>query len=402
MIYDLKKSNELFQNDPYNFMVFNTLRDIEVYIVGGYVRDVILGKKVIDRDYIVKGDLKKIAAQIVAEADGKLLKIGNRNLYRVLLRNGISMDFTSIDVDIEEDLSKRDFTINAMAWSPRTGLIDLYGGVEDIKKGLINVIKKENLINDPVRMIRAYRISGETSLVLNENTQKILKKIGYIIKQAKTERITLEFFRILNLYDPFIPLKTMLGHTILTHIICLSNNKLMAKLKEVNDLNKIIYERSFKNLLKLSNIFSQNLSYKGLLRLEVLLRGSPLNLLNLSSKIKKRIIEVEKASIIIRAMKGDESEVLFDAFRIAGDASLDFLIINNLLKKLSDLRRFKKLQKKTLLSVHEIMNIIGIDKGVILGKAKEFIIKAEFTGKIRTKKEAIESLKRNFQDYNLT
>ena len=70
-----------------------------------------------------------------------------------------------------------------------------------------------------------------------------------------------------------------------------------------------------------------------------------MNLLNLSSKIKKRIIEVEKASIILRAMKGDDSEMLFDAFRIAGDASLDFLIINNLLKKLPDLRRFKKLQK---------------------------------------------------------
>ena len=54
-----------------------------------------------------------------------------------------------------------------------------------------------------------------------------------------------------------------------------------------------------------------------------------MNLLNLSSIINKRIIEVEKAGNIIRAMKGYESEVLFDAFGIAGDAWLDFLIINN-------------------------------------------------------------------------
>ena len=53
-----------------------------------------------------------------------------------------------------------------------------------------------------------------------------------------------------------------------------------------------------------------------------------------------------------------------------------------MLKKLPDLRRFNKLQKEALLSVHEIMNIIGTDKGMILGKSKEFIIKAEFTGKI--------------------
>ncbi len=398
MIYDLKKWDELFLSDPCNYTVFSTLRDIEVYIVGGYVRDVMLGKKVMDRDYIVKGDLSKITARIVAETDGKLIKIGNRNLYRVLLKNGMSMDFTLIDVDIEKDLSERDFTINAMAWSPRTGLIDLHGGVEDIKNGLINAIKKENLSNDPVRIIRAYRISGETSLEINENTQEILKRIGYKIKQAKPERITLEFFRILNLYDPFLPLNAMLGHAILTHIICLSNSELIAKLKVLNDLNRIIYEKSFKYSLKLGNIFSQNLSYKGLLRLEALLMGSPANSLNLSSKIRKRIMEVEKATNVIKDMREDEGEALFNAFRLAGSASLDFLIINSLMKKLPDLRRFKKLQKNALLSVHEIMNIIGIDKGSILGKAKEFILRAEFTRKIRTKKEAIESLKRNFSD----
>ena len=114
----------------------------------------------------------------------------------------------------------------------------------------------------------------------------------------------------------------MLGHTILTHIICLLNSKLMAKLKDVNHRNKIICERSFKNLLKLNNIFSQNLSFKGLLRLELLLIGSSTNLLNLSSKIKKRLIEGAKASNLIRARKDCERELFFNAFRIAGDGSL--------------------------------------------------------------------------------
>jgi tRNA nucleotidyltransferase/poly(A) polymerase len=52
----------------------------------------------------------------------------------------VYMDFTSLDVDIKEDLSERDFTINAIAWSLKTGLIDLHSGVEDIKKGLITAI----------------------------------------------------------------------------------------------------------------------------------------------------------------------------------------------------------------------------------------------------------------------
>ena len=116
--------------------------------------------------------------------------------------------------------SGRDFTINAIAWSPKTGLIDLHGGVEDIKNRLITAVKKKSDLR-PCRIIRANRISGEASLAINDNTQKLLKMLGCNIKQAKTERITLEFFRILNLYDPFIPLKTMLEHSILTHIYML-------------------------------------------------------------------------------------------------------------------------------------------------------------------------------------
>ena len=53
MIYDLKKCNEFFLNDPYDYMVFSALRDIKVYIVGGYVRVVMLGEKVMDRDAIL-------------------------------------------------------------------------------------------------------------------------------------------------------------------------------------------------------------------------------------------------------------------------------------------------------------------------------------------------------------
>ena len=53
-----------------------------------------------------------------------------------------------------------------------------------------------------------------------------------------------------------MPLKTMLEHSELPHILCLSNSRLMTKLKELNDLNKIIYEKSFNDLLKLNNIFS--------------------------------------------------------------------------------------------------------------------------------------------------
>lgn len=397
MIYDFKKLNDFFLSDPYSKIVYSSAKDIEVYIAGGYIRDVVIGRNVMDRDYVVKGDLKLVAAKIAAKTNGRLIKIGKGNLYRILLENGVNMDFTPMDQDIEKNLSERDFTINAMAWSPKTGLIDLYSGVRDIEKGLIRVIKNENLINDPVRIIRAYRIAGDTAFEIDENTIEIFKENSDKIKGVKSERITLEIFKILNLFDPFKPLKMMAEHMILTKIICLSNDELLRKLKEINELNRVFDERPFKNLLKLSDIFSQGLSRIGLLRLEILLKESPVTLLNLSSKIKKSITQIVKAGKIMREREGDEREALYDSFRIARESASDFLIINNMRKNATDLKKFEKIDKKALLSVKEIMEILKIDRGIILGKAKDFIKKAEFCGKITTKTDAVELLKREFR-----
>lgn len=397
MIYDFKKLNDFFLSDPYSKIVYSSAKDIEVYIVGGYIRDVMIGRNVMDRDYVVKGDLKIVAAKIAAKTNGKLIKIGKGNLYRILLENGVNMDFTPMDQDIEKNLSERDFTINAMAWSPKTGLIDLYSGVRDVEKGLIRVIKNENLRSDPVRIIRAYRIAGDTSFEIDENTIEIFKENSDKIKGVKTERITLEIFKILNLFNPFKPLKMMVEHMILTKIICLSNKELLTGLKAINELNRTIDEKPFKNLLKPKDIFSQGLSHIGLLRLEILLRESPETLLNLSSKIKKRQAEVEKATKIMRAIKGDEKGALYYTFRIARSASVDFLIINNMQDNLPDLQRFKEIDKNSLLSVKEILEILKIDRGIMLGKAIDFIKKAEFCRKITTKGDAVELLKREFK-----
>ncbi|PKL51626.1 MAG: hypothetical protein CVV37_05425 [Nitrospira bacterium HGW-Nitrospira-1] len=221
--------------------------------------------------------------------------------------------------------------------------------------------------------------------------------IGDRSKGVKTERITLEFFKILNLFDPFIALKMMIEHMILTQIICLSNKELLLKLKAISELNKTINEKPLKNLLKLNDIFSQGLSYRGLLRLEVLLKGASVNLLNLSSRIKKRIIAVDKANNTIKNIREKQREALYNAFKTAGDASRDFLIINNMQKNMPELKKFMNIERKALLSAQEIMDILGVSRGVIIGKAKEYIKKAEFCGRIRTKRDAAVSLKREFE-----
>jgi tRNA nucleotidyltransferase/poly(A) polymerase len=172
MMEDLNKCDEIFFQDPYNHVVFDSAIDDELFMVGGFVRDILLGRKGFDRDYIVRDDFQKVAARVAIKTGGKLVQIGKRNFFRVLTKNGTSMDFTPMNQDINYDLSGRDFTINALAWSPETGLIDLFNGIEDIRKGLIRGINKENLVNDPARIIRAYRLLGATSFKIEEATRE--------------------------------------------------------------------------------------------------------------------------------------------------------------------------------------------------------------------------------------
>lgn len=386
-------------NDPYNHVVFNSVKDDEMYIVGGYLRDVLLGKEVMDRDYVVRGDFKKAAARVATETGGRLVQIGKGILCRVLLKDGICMDFTQMNEDIENDLSLRDYTMNALAWSPATGLIDVFNGIKDIEKGLIRVVRKDNLRSDPVRLIRAYRLSGETSFGIDEDTRLMLREMAHKINEVKTERITLELFKILNLYDPSRALKMMLEDDILTRIIFLSNNQLQLRLNELNEVDMIINQKTLKNLLEPGNVYSQGLSYKGLLRLELLLIESGGNLLRLSSRIMKRHLSIGKACRMIQEDNLETEERLYLFFKVAGDAAFDFLVTNNLLKYLPDLERFENIQKISLLSTEEIMNILGICEGVILGKAKEFIRRAEFYRQIKGRSDAVEMLRDNIDSF---
>jgi hypothetical protein len=222
-----------------------------------------------------------------------------------------------------------------------------------------------------------------------------LKEIAHKIKEVKTERITLEFFKILNLSDPIMPLRALHEDTIMTRLICMPNNKFQVKLHKLNELNKIVKQKAFKNFLELEKSFSQGLSYLGLLRLEVLLMKAQGSLLTLSSKIRKRISSIERAVTLLPEKEAAEKEKLYLVFDTAGEAAIDFLVINNMLKFLPDLRIFERIERKGLLSAQEIMDILRIDEGMILGRTKEFIRKAEFCGNIKTKNGAIELVRSN-------
>ena len=172
----LEKLNKIILSDAYNCLIFEKGRRKNVYLVGGYVRDHLRGCHSQDRDYIISGNIMPHVKEIKKRLGGTIVSFKKGGTTRIVTKNGLTFDFSKPSGTIEEDLSKRDFTINAIAWSPHRGIIDLFHGIDDLQNKKIQAIKKQNLIDDPLRMIRAYRFAAEIDGSIEEKTRTSLKE----------------------------------------------------------------------------------------------------------------------------------------------------------------------------------------------------------------------------------
>lgn len=176
----------------------------ESYIVGGCVRDIILQKEPKDWDVVTSAKPHEIQKVFPRTFD-----VGIKHGTIVVPINGVNYEVTTFRADegknvgINEDLSKRDFTINAMAYSPQNGLIDLFSGRDDLEKKSIKAVGSgdERFSEDPLRMLRAIRFSAQLGFGINDVTLKSLTENAHKICNISVERIREELTKIL-LSDP--------------------------------------------------------------------------------------------------------------------------------------------------------------------------------------------------------
>ncbi len=372
--------------DRYNSIIFKANREGELYLVGGYVRDILRGVCSTDRDYIVSDDIKNFVNKIKETIKGSVIEFKRGGTTRIALNDGVTFDFSRPMGTLKEDLSKRDFTINSLAWSPDTGIIDPFKGLEDIKNRRIRTLSGKNLTADPLRMLRAYRFASEFNGSIEERTRKAIKMFHNRIKQVSPERITFELFNLLNSENPVKYLKMALYDQLLKDILFIPDRRLEHNIKAISRLEVKLDKLPLKVKVQLEQIFSQNLTYKGLLRLVLLLRqnGSmPLSTgLKMSNKIIKRIMIIHKG---ILEFKKDE---LFNIFLESKEAAIDILVLKGRIDLLREYRRFKNILKKGYLSSLEIARIANIREGPRLGKAIIELKRAQFEKKIKSKADA--------------
>jgi tRNA nucleotidyltransferase/poly(A) polymerase len=385
-------------SDKYNAIAFDAASGSVIYLVGGYLRDVLIGRKCRDRDYVASGRFENILERVASQTGARAFQIGGKGLYRFVLKNGVSMDFSRLGDDISADVLQRDFTVNAMAWSPTSGLTDICAGRDDLARGTIRMISAENIMNDPVRMVRAYRLAQELSFTIERKTRTAFRLLAGLIKGVKTERITLEFFKVLNAPNPLGTLRMLRQDGILGCIIDCSHDDLGDKLKVISGINRIFKELPLKYRSSLHHIYSENLSFGGLLRLEVLLKGRPENMLCLSSRVLKRLRNLEASDALLTRQKSISKKTLFEVFERAKESAMDFLVTRNHLAFLPDYERYQAIKARKILSAQEINQILCLREGIILGRILRELERARFAGLINDRADALGMLRRIYLD----
>lgn len=379
-------------SDPLHKEIFSGHHSKDIYLVGGYIRDLFMMREGPDRDFVVCGDLHGVVSDINRRLKGNLIMIGKRGLARIILEMGTVLDFTPGKRSIKSDLSQRDFTMNALAWNPSTGIIDAYKGIEDIRSRIIRIISEANLKRDPVRILRAYRFAGDLCFSLEPQTQSSLISLKRLLLKAKSERITLEFFRILVSENASKTLEELSECGIINTLLPLYNKKLYFKVQEIDKLFEIIKKLPLTFRSRYKEIYSQDLTGFGLLIIEFLDQTRDLGLLCLGRNIRRRLERMRIANnmktMMLRKRGLDELSLLYKLFSFLQEACLDFLIINKMERFIPQLIRFESIKKKRLISSAGIMKVAQIGEGKDIGRLKEAVQRAHFLGEIASTADA--------------
>ena len=186
-------SLEILKNNP----VYNILKTSpnDIYLVGGAVRDGIMGKLSHDLDIIVTDCPAKEYAEKFAQNNDTATIVTldeSNNIYRVVMSDKINyIDITNpINNSLEEDIKRRDITINAVAYNIKTEeILDLTGGINDIENKVIRTVSENNMVDDPLRMIRVYRFASTLGFNIDKETEAIIKRhLGMILMPAVERR----------------------------------------------------------------------------------------------------------------------------------------------------------------------------------------------------------------------
>jgi len=186
------------------------------YIVGGFLRDWLLERETADIDIATEANAFEISPRLAGILNGSYVPLDEANrIARVVVKDAAApkghwqIDISSYSGSIEDDLGRRDFSINAMAiplndvtllkTDGEVAIVDPFGGIADLKKGLIRATGDDVFKDDPLRLLRAVRLAAELELKIDAATERLIKSQAGLISGVAAERSREELGRLLEL-----------------------------------------------------------------------------------------------------------------------------------------------------------------------------------------------------------
>jgi poly(A) polymerase len=193
---------------------FLTSHDIRAYVVGGFLRDLIMERDNADIDIALEADVLSVAPQLADYLGGKSIPMDETiGVVRLVLpvdeEQQWQIDLSTIDGDIHQDLGRRDFTVDAMAISldsiikdaDTAAIIDSFNGMEDIRHKTIRATSNSIFKADAARLLRAVRLAAELDFNIEKQTEELMRQDCHMVAGIAGERVREELLQLLALQE---------------------------------------------------------------------------------------------------------------------------------------------------------------------------------------------------------
>jgi tRNA nucleotidyltransferase (CCA-adding enzyme) len=172
------------------------------YLVGGCVRDALLeySSPYLDLDFVLPQQTVQTANAIACHYHAGFVVLDEERQIARVVFDGATADFAlQVGATLLDDLHRRDFTINAIAYSPHTQtLVDPLGGQRDLEQRVLRMVSVENLADDPLRLLRAYRQAAQLDFSIDAETRLQLRRLAPLLSRVAPERIRTELSYLLS------------------------------------------------------------------------------------------------------------------------------------------------------------------------------------------------------------
>jgi len=392
------------------------------FLVGGFVRDLILGVNNLDVDIVVECDGIRFAEKLASSLRAGLIRHKRFQTATVLLSHGFKIDIATArsesypepaclpcvsNATLEDDLKRRDFTINALALSLNEEdygkLLDFFEGIKDLRNKRIRILHPLSFIDDPTRMLRAIRFEKRYGFVLEPQTLKLLKEASRdkMLERVQPQRLRDEVILILEEKDPLVQverIQQLTGWGFLHKRLTAGRNTRKLFREAAGQINwfRSVYSghRKLDAWLIYLMALTDKLSTKeteSILKLYAFRRGETKRIISYKNIGRHFLNELMRRDLEPARVFGLLNSLSYEVIILIRAKFKD----KNIAKHISD---FFGLYNSMRLHVtgHDL-KVLGIEPGPSYQKILERVFRAKLNGHVSTKEEELEFIRRSLR-----